>query len=86
MGCDRKLAMYLNDNMICLFKLYLLPLLLHLNLVCINFNCTPMYGEVNVNFCVIYGVYVESCMILVVCWRLIETLRGTRRTTGFIWA
>ena len=31
-------------------KLPLLPLLLHLNLGCNNFNYTPMYGEVFVNF------------------------------------
>ena len=35
---------------------------------------------------VICDIYVESCTILVVCWWLIETRRGTRWTTGFIWA
>ena len=34
---------------------------------------------------VICGMYVESCTILVVVNRFIETRRGTRRTTGFIW-
>ena len=76
-GLCRKLAKYLNDSMRCLFKLYLLSLLLHLNLVCNNFIC-ELY--------VICGMYVESCTILVVCWWWIETLRGTQRTTGFIWA
>ena len=35
---------------------------------------------------VICDMYVKSCMILVVCGSFIETHRGTRQTTGFIWA
>ena len=68
------------------FKLYLLPLLLYLNLVSNNFESYSNVWNCNCELYVMYDMYVESCMILVVCWWLIETLCGTRRTTGFIWA
>ena len=36
--CDHELAQYLNNDGDVGFKLYLLPLLFYLNLVCNNFN------------------------------------------------
>ena len=46
---------------------------------------TPLYDELFCEPYVTCDVYVESCMILVVCWRLFGILCDTRQTTGFIW-
>ena len=51
---------------------------------CNNYIWTPMYVDYLWTLCNMWCVYVESCMILVVCVLYFESLRGTRRTTRFI--
>jgi hypothetical protein len=54
------------------------------NLGCNNFIWPSMYIEQFVNS-VTCGMYVESCTILVICWRWFKILHDTWQTTGFIW-